>query len=125
MAKNGIGLQVNPDLAGDDEPAALPSGVFLIGAELPGDRVELFQVNGRVYTVPRRVDPGIAFRYMRSLRRRTNEQAAIADMLYDVLGDAVIDALADEDLSEEEMTAVMKAVEKHVMSVMKRAGLGN
>jgi len=122
------GLRVNPDLlVEEDGPAipVLPAGVYLEDEETPVGRVELFRVNGRKYTVAKRVDPGIAFRYMRAIRKRQSQESALADMLYDVLGDAVVDALADEALSHEEMASVMKAVEKHTMSVMKAAGLGN
>lgn len=126
----GTGLVVNPSLLLDDDSpqltnADLPAGVYLEGSTLPEGRVELFRVNGRLYTVPTAVDPRIMFRFVRALRQRKQEELAMADMLYDVLGSSIIDFLADEGLAPEETAAVMKAVSKYTMSAMNRAGLGN
>lgn len=114
------GLQVNPEMAGDD----LPEGVFREGVILPEDRTELFRANGRVYTVPKEVNPRIAFRFMRDIRRQQSQEVAAANLLYSILGDATMDFLADEDLSQDEMKQVMKAVQKHAMAATKNA-LGN
>lgn len=121
-------LQVNPDLLRDDDaptgPDGLPAGVVLEDQPLPEGRVELFRVNGRVYTVPAVADPRIMFRYMRATRKG-NAESAMSEMLYGVLGDAIIDVLADEELAPDELQAVMKAVQKYTMSAANRAGLGN
>ena len=114
------GLQVNPEL-GDD---ALPAGIFPVGVILPEDRVELFRANGRVYTVPKEVNPRIAFAFMRDIRKKQSQEVAAANLLYAILGDDVIDFLADEDLEPEQMKAVMAAVQKHAMAATKKT-LGN
>ena len=124
------GLTVNPSLLGDDTAnGGLPAGVYRVGVDgtepaIPGDRVELFRADGKVFTIPKVVDPGIAFRYLRSIRKRRDSEAAMADMLYDVLGEAVMDALADTKLTPDQFTQVMKAVNKHTMGAIQKA-LGN
>lgn len=117
------GLVVNPDLTGDDDEQ-LPDGVVKIGDPLPPGRTELFRVNGNVYTIPRVVDPRIAFRYLRDIRRNQDQAVAMSNMMFAILGDAVMDALAEEELSPAEFDQVMKAVQKHSMSAMKNT-LGN
>ena len=124
-APASTGFSVNPELTGEDgeNPNLLPAGVFLEGDEIPAERQELFRVNGRVYTVAKHIDPRIAFRYMRAVRKGRGDEAA-ANMMYDVLGEAVIDALADENLEPDHIKAVMKAAEKYAMSAI-RVTLGN
>lgn len=122
-------LTVNPVMMVDDEQAAepLPAGVYPVDAVengLPDGWVELFRVNDRVYAVQKNRNPQFVFRYMRSLRKGRDETAAMADLLYDVLGDGVMDAMADEDLSEAEIAAVMKAVQKYTVQIAQRT-LGN
>jgi len=116
-------LVVNQELLVEDAPRAMPEGVYPSGDEIPPDRVLLFEVNGRQYTVPKRVNPNVVFRYLRAVRREEGERA-IAEMMYQVLGEGVIDALADEDLSDEQMAQVMKVVRRHVMGATE-ATLGN
>ena len=129
-APTTTGLTVNPSLLGDDaSTGGLPAGVYRVGADgsepvVPADRVELFRAEGKIFTIPRQVDPGIAFRYLRSIRQRRDSEAAMADMLYDVLGEAVMDALADTKLTPDQFGQVMKAVNKHTMGAIQKA-LGN
>jgi hypothetical protein len=124
---SGGGFSVNPSLLadGDEETAdgGLPDGVYPEGTVVPPEREELFRVEGKIYTVPKRIDPGIAFRYMKSVRKGRGDQAA-ADMLYDVLGEAVIDVLAADKLDQDQVAAVMKAAEKYAMSAIRKT-LGN
>ena len=109
----------------DSRPEAqLPEGVFEAGQEIPPDRVLLFEVNGRQYTGPKKVDHRIVFRYLRAVRRDEDSSVAMANLLGDALGDAVLDALATEELSDEEFRQVMRVVEKHMMGSME-ATLGN
>jgi len=123
---SGGGFSVNPSLLADEEEettGGLPDGVYLEGTLVPPDREELFRVEGKIYTVPKRIDPGIAFRYMKNIRKGRGDQAA-ADMLYDVLGEAVIDVLAADKLDQDQVAAVMKATEKYAMSAIRKT-LGN
>lgn len=116
------GLQVNPVLTEVGE--ALPDGVFRVGDDLPDERTELFRANGRIYTVPRAVNPRVVFAFMRDIRQKQSQEVAAANLLYAILGDATMDFLADEDLSDDEMKAVMKAVQRHAMAATKNV-LGN
>lgn len=112
------GLQV---VESDSE---LPEGVFLVGTELPPERVEIFRVNGRVYTVARRVDPRVVFKLLRDIKRSQDSTIALSNLMYSVLGEGVMEFLAEEQLSDEEFEAVMKAVQKHTMKATNRI-LGN
>lgn len=136
-----MGITVNQDLLTDDVTPTgkptLPDGVFdalewdswvdekragSVGREEPQTRIELFRVNGRVYTAPTRFDPGAMFRYMRAVRKggAGDDMGPVANLMYDVLGDAVMDALADEKLSEDEFRTVMKVVQKHTAGLAQR-----
>jgi hypothetical protein len=122
-------VTVNPALLDEESRTGLPAGVYLVDdAEgqtvIPPDRVELFRAEGKIFTIPKMVDPGIAFRYLRAIRKNRDSEAAMADMLYDVLGEAVMDALADTKLTPDQFTQVMKAVNKHTMGAIQKA-LGN
>lgn len=88
-----------------------------------GDRLVLFELNGREYTVPKRIGPNVALGYMRDIRRHGKEHA-IAGIMEALLGREALDALADyEDLSEEELEQVMAAVQHHVLGPLeKRSG---
>jgi hypothetical protein len=116
-------LAVNTELLDDEQPDVLPKGVYLIDEPIPQDRVKLFEVSGRQYTVPRVVDKRVVFRYLRSLHNDEGERA-LADMMYEVLGSAVIDTLAEVELTDDQFGAVMRAVRKHVMGATEGA-LGN
>lgn len=132
-----MAFAVNPELVGDlpvaDEQGKrlppLPPGVYREDEEIPENRVELFRVNGRRYTLPKTVDPRVVFRFMRAIRRAgksdLGQVEVISSMLYEVLGDATVDALADEDLAPDELEQVMGAITKYTMSAFNRAGLGN
>lgn len=113
------GLQVNPDV--DD----LPEGVYKVGAEISPERVEIFRVNDRVYTLLRQVDPRVVFRMIREIHKGGgNADIAQANLLYEVLGEGVIDFLAEEKLDPDQYTQVMKAVQKHTMKSARQL-LGN
>jgi len=112
------GLQVNLD-------ADLPDGVYNVGAEIPPERVEIFRVNDRIYTLLRQVDPRVVFRMIKEIHTGGgNSDIAQANLLYEVLGAGVIDFLAEEKLEPEQYAQVMKAVQKHTMKSA-RVLLGN
>lgn len=136
-----MSLQINEDLLRDDADTAagssdndvqLPDGVYpdaewaemKAARKLPEGRTELFGVNGRVYTAPSLIDPGVIFRYMKAVRQRDPGDSAMADLLYELLGEPVMDVLAEEKLSPEEFRSVMKVVQKHVAGATKKV-MGN
>lgn len=112
-----MALTVNADLTTDEQLE--PDGIFKEGDPMPHERVELFRADGLVYTVAREIDPAIVFRYMRNLRRNS-EEFAVATLLEEVLGTQTVDMLADnQTLTPAEFKAVMKAVQKYTMGATK------
>lgn len=81
----------------------------------PEGKVYLFSLDGTDYFLPEKVGPNVSFRYLRDLRKHGPEMA-VAGLFVALLGEDVLDALADaEDLTEEDVEAVMKAVQKHAL----------
>lgn len=121
-----MAVSVNEELLAEAEQLdnVQPPGVYLEGEPIPPDRVLLFEVNGKQYTAPKRVDHRIVFRYLKAVRQGDSDTSAIAHLMYDLLGEAVMDALATEELDEKEFQTVMKVVERHTMGAMEKT-LGN
>ncbi len=89
-------------------------------AEEGAETLVLFSLNGRDYTVPKRVGPNVALRYLRDIRRHGQEHA-IAGLMEALLGAEAMDALADyDDLTEEDLESVMKAVQTHVLGPLEK-----
>lgn len=89
-------------------------------AEPTQERIELFSINGRSYSIPKRPGPNVALRYLRDVRRHGREHA-LAGILEAMLGTEGMDALADyDDLTDEDMDAVMAAVERHVLGPLEK-----
>lgn len=95
-------------------------------SQLPEDeRVELFSIpqpdgTMRAIYVPKAIGPNVALQYLRDVRRN-GQQYAIAGMMDKLLGPEGMDALADyDDLTEEDLEAVMAAVQKHVLGPLER-----
>lgn len=120
------GFAVNAELLEQTEQdqEVLPVGVYLEAEPIPADRVLLFEVNGRQYTSPKKVDHRVVFRYLKALRQDNDSAVALAHLMYDALGDAVMDALGTEELDDEQFQTVMRVVEKHVMGATNQT-LGN
>ena len=103
----------DPEDAADPGPAA---------GDPPPERIELFSINGKAYHVPKRPGPNVALGYLRDIRRY-GQEVAIAGLLEAMLGREGMDALADyDDLTENELDAVMRAVEQHVLGPLKGGG---
>ena len=88
--------------------------------EPPADRIELFEINGKKYYVPKRPGANVALKYMRDIRAHGRE-AAMYGLLEAMVGKEGMDALADyEDLTEEEFEQVLDAVSRHVLGPLER-----
>lgn len=89
------------------------------------DRIVLFSLDDKDYYVPAKIGPNVALAYMRDIRRHGIDNAR-AGILERILGREALDALADYDaLTEEDLEAVMKAVDKHVLGPLEKAGKGS
>ncbi len=117
-------LEANVEQEADDAPdpsapSALPES----------ERVVLFTIHQdgqepRPIYAPKKVGPNVALQYMRDVRRHGREHA-MAGIMERMLGSEGLDALADYDeLTEDDLAAVMSAVEQHVLGPMERKGKG-
>lgn len=89
------------------------------------DRIELFRLSddpADIFYIPAKVGPNVTLKYLRDVNRR-GETAAMGALLERMLGREAFDALCEyDDLTEAEMDAIGKAVEKHVMGSGPLAG---
>lgn len=107
----------------DDEPdeETLPAGVFREGDEIPEDRAELFHLDGRVYTAPKHLPPNLTFKFLKKLRTSGTDMATFF-LMEQVIGSTVVDVLADHDeLTEDELSQIMKVVQRHTMGVLEKS----
>jgi hypothetical protein len=88
----------------------------------PGE-IELFRLNGVVYTVPGKARPHLALKYM-WMAAKKDELAAQYWLLESVLGEDGYKALMDyEDLTPEQLTQVMELAQSTVIGGLE-AGKG-
>lgn len=89
------------------------------------DKVVLFSIDDKDYYVPAKIGPNVALAYMRDIRQQGLEYAR-AGMLERMLGSDGLRALAEyEELTEEDLNAVMEAVDKHVLGPLQESGKGS
>ncbi len=89
------------------------------------DRVVLFKIDGREYSVPATPRAVIGIRYLRNLRRQGQDFAAAA-LLEELLGVDGLDALCDyDDLTTEQFKSIMSSAQKLVMGAMEDEGNSN
>jgi hypothetical protein len=89
------------------------------------DRIPLFKIDGREYTVPAVPRAVVGIRYLRNLRRKGQDFAA-ASLLEELLGVDGLDALCDyEDLTQEQFKAIMAGAQKLVMGGLEDSGNSN
>jgi hypothetical protein len=117
----GSGIIIPHDDEDENENEVTPPGVYLEGEPVPEDRVKLFHLDGRVYTAPRKLPPNITFKFMRKMRT-TDTDLATFWLVEQVLTAHVVDILADHDeLTEDELDAIMKVIRRHTMGAMERS----
>jgi len=78
------------------------------------ERVPLFKLDGKTYTIPKNPKAATALRYLYELRHN-NGDAAAGQMLEDLLGEESYVALMNSDITMPQLTQVMKAAEQHLM----------
>jgi hypothetical protein len=76
------------------------------------DRVPLFSIDGRVYSIPRMVPQGISLEYLR-IARQFGENAAAGRLLERLLGEEAYTALEEcPSLDDEKMQKIMDMAQK-------------
>lgn len=85
------------------------------------ERVELFSLNGTVYTIPAKPRVHLALRYLFHAKRHGVDQAA-AELLESLIGPEGFEALTNyEDLTPEELQAVMDAAQAVTLGALEEA----
>lgn len=94
--------------APSDEPVEIPT-------------IPLFYLGDTEYRIPEKPEANVALRYLRDARTR-GEDIAAANLLIALVGEDAFDALCDyPGLAEEQLEAVMKAAQKHVMGGLEKS----
>lgn len=89
------------------------------------DRVTLFKIDGREYSVPASPRAVIGIRYLRNLRRQGQDHATAA-LLEELLGVDGLDALCDyDDLTQDQFKSIMAGAQKLVMGALEDEGNSN
>jgi|SRR5690554_4039081 len=74
------------------------------------DRIEVFEIDGRKYTMPAKLSPAAGMRYLRNLRDRGRDYAE-AQLLTEALGSEAVDALAEcDEITHDEMATILAIV---------------
>lgn len=79
------------------------------------EQVDIFSVDGKVYSMAKAVRAEIPLTYLRLLRNRGEDEAS-AYLITEALGEEALDALSSvKGLDERQWKAVMKAVVKYAL----------
>jgi len=86
------------------------------------EMVEIFEIDGRGYSIPSRAKVNEVLRYLRTLRKE-NEDVANAELLERMLGEDAYEALMEfEGLTQENLKEIMAIVQHVVMGPAETAG---
>ncbi len=86
--------------------------------------IDLFSIDGKVYTMPAEVSASVALQ-MLHVARESGEQAAVSWAMEEVLGKEAYDALRTcKALKAHQLQAVIKVVTEKVMDAMEESGKG-
>jgi hypothetical protein len=84
------------------------------------EKIHLFTLDGRDYFIPSVIRPSIGLSYLFVLKTQ-GEQAAIAEMLYAVLGRDAMEALAGADAMEaEDLKVITEIIRDRAMGAVER-----
>lgn len=82
------------------------------------EQVELFSLDGQMYSIPAKPKVNIALKYLRLVRQQGQEVAA-GWLLEELLGTEAYEALMDfEDLTEEQLETVMMVAQTAILGAM-------
>ena len=88
------------------------------------EREPLFYIDEDEYTIPKTIPPNITIKYLRDCAH-DGQEVALGRAMEVVLGADAMEALAESDsVTEENMTSIMRIVERKLMAQMKKS-LGN
>jgi hypothetical protein len=84
------------------------------------EKVHLFTLDETDYFIPAEIRPSVGLKYLFVLKTQ-GEQAAIADLLYSVLGGPAMEALANSDAMEaEDLKVITEIIRDRAMGAMER-----
>lgn len=84
------------------------------------ERVPLFYIDDDEFTIPKKIKPNVAMRYLTDVRDRGPE-VALAEVMTEILGEDAMDALAEsEAVTDEQMQQIMGIVQKLLLGAMDR-----
>jgi hypothetical protein len=82
------------------------------------ERVPLFVLDGKEYTIPAKIGPAVGLRYLYDLKL-LGEQAAIAGLLFTVLGQDAMEALSNSSqVTMADVNIIMEIVRDQTLGGM-------
>ena len=89
-----------------------------------GERIPIFEIDSVEYTIPKVVDAAAVLRYLDAAAERGFE-AAVADLLRELVGDEGYEALVNfEGLEPEQLSEVFDMVEQYALSQVEKSMQG-
>lgn len=86
------------------------------------EMIDIFEIDGKTYQIPAKAKVNVSLKYMKNVRKHGAEYAA-GELLEDMLGEDAYDALMNyDDLTAEDLNAVMEAVQKVALGDMEKVG---
>lgn len=84
--------------------------------QTPVETVEVFELDDKVYSVPKKVSAGISLKYLK-LQAEEGPDAAMYFIMKKMLGEEAFEALSEhESLEKDDLAKIMEIVEKHALS---------
>lgn len=84
------------------------------------EMVTLFSIGDDEYQIPKTPSAMVGMRYLRNVREKGDDYAA-AELMTELLGEDGFNALCDyPNLPDEQLEAIMKAAQKHVMGSLEK-----
>lgn len=80
------------------------------------ERIEVFEVDDVVYSLPKKVSAGVSLKYLK-LQAEEGPDAAMYFVMTKMLGQEAFDVLSEhEDLDKDDLGRIMEIVEKHALA---------
>lgn len=89
------------------------------------ETVDIFELEGETYSIPKKPRANVLLRYMREVREEGEEKAS-SRLLESMLGEEAYEALLNCDyLTVDDFQAIMLEVQQHVMGQVEESGKGD